>query len=216
MPNILVVSDSRGKLLKPILESPSGSNICFKVRNGATLQDAMSIVKEKLTNESFVCAYIIAGICSITKKEGGYIYLPYETKEDIVKSTTQIIREMLQELDRSTVIPIVLCTIPGADIARANDQEATEYHPQQSILNSAMLEINEYIVDLNLSRGFTTPMLSSTIHKCHGKKKDGSKRYRHHLHKLWDGVHPTGVTLKDWRDKLEENFSQFLFNPELL
>ena len=99
MARILIVSDSRGKLPKPILNPPPDSSIHFEVNNGATLPDAMSVVKEKLSNMTFTCAYMIAGICSITKKDNGYVYLPFETKEDIVGATTQLVTTTFQELD---------------------------------------------------------------------------------------------------------------------
>ena len=216
MAKILLVSDSRGKRLKPRLTAPPDHQIDFIAKGGITLHDAMSITKKQLNNSHYICAYILAGICSITIKDEGSIYLPYDTKEEIVINTTRLIRNVLRELDDCFTIPIVLSTFPGVDLIKANNKNATGSHPQQTILNEAMVTINDFIVDLNLTRGFSTPMLSSVIHKSHGKRKDGSQKYRHHLSRLSDGTHPSDSTLNYWKKRLEEDFEQFTFDFEQL
>ena len=216
MYKVLIVSDSRGKRLETTITPPSDTKMIYKVENGLTLQAATGIVKHELKSTAYTCVYIFAGICSITKKEKGHVYLPFESTEDIIETTTHNIKIILKELDDEYTTPIVLCSIPGVDIAKANDKKATDHHPLQDDLNRAMIDINDFIMDINLTRGFSTPMVAATIHKCHGRKKDGNKKYRHHLNKLDDGIHPTNSTLKMWCRKLEENFSQFLFNPSQL
>ena len=180
-------------------------------RHSGTLKN---ISTYKLSNGKYTCVYIMAGICSITSKDKGLIYLPFDTKESIIEATTRSIKNMLQELDNSFSTPIVLCTFPGLDLFRANSKHATGRHPQQQILDEAMIEINTYLVDKNLDRGYTTPMLSAAIHRCHGKTKDGDKKYRHHYCRLIDGVHPKDSTLKYWAKRLQEDFTQFTFNFE--
>ena len=213
---ILIVSDSRGTALKPILSAPDGFDIQFIKKGGATLEIARRIIEKKLLNSEYTCAYIMAGICSITNKDDGFISLPFDDKDDLFKTVTSKISTTLKELDAKSSTPIVLCTLPGVDLIRANNKNATGSHPQQDFFNQAIIDINDYIVDLNLSRGYTTPTLSAAIHRCHGNKKDGTKKYRHHFNRLEDGVHPTPATLLYWKKRLEENFEQFTFKYELL
>ena len=211
---ILIVSDSRGKLLKPILRPPPDSVINFQIENGATLCAAKNVVLQSLAKTKYTCAYIMAGICSITVKDEGFVFFPFDTKEGLVEATVYNIKTTLKELDDSVTTPIVLCTFPGVDLIRVNNKNAHGHHPQQDILNAGMLEINEYIVNLNLERGFSTPMLSAAVHRCHKKYKDGSRKYKHHLCRLDDGIHPGKSTVNYWKKRLEEDFAQFIFNFE--
>ena len=216
MKTILIVSDSRGKLLKSLIKPPLEYTIDFEAKNGATLREAKDIVWRKLTDFRYTCVYVMAGICRVTSKDQGLVYLPFDTKAELVNAVTWSIWTTLKELDDSFTTPIVLCTFPGVNLMKANNKNAVGHHPQQTLLNDAMIEINEYIIDLNLSRGFTTPMLYSAIHRCHGKKKDGTKKYRHHYCRLQDRIHPAVSTLDFWKKRLEEDFAQFTFDFETL
>ena len=158
----------------------------------------------------------MAGICSITKKDGGIVSLPFVDRDTLFQEVTSKISILLKELDSEFTTPIVLCTFPGVDLMRANSRFAVGVHPQQNLLNQAILEINAYIVDINLTRGYSTPMLSAAVHRCHGKKKDGTKKYRHHYTRLEDGVHPTAATLSYWKKRFEEDFGQFTFKLDQL
>ena len=214
MGKILIIADLRGKLLETHLKPPNGYTIEFEIKNGATLNEAKNIAWRKLTNIKYECVYMMAGICSVTSKEEYTIYLPFDTKEEIVEGTIWNVRTTIKELDDSFTTPIVQCTFPGIDLIRANNKHATGDHPQQNILNEAMVEINKFIVDHNLNRGFSTPMLLAAIHRCHKKDQKGIKRYRHHYCRLADGIHPTEATLKYWAKRFEEDFAQFTFNFE--
>ena len=212
MDRILIVSDSRGAHLKPMVTPPPTHSLEFEIQSGATLNDAKNIVQHKLASSSYTCVYIMAGICSVTDKDEGIVHLPFDTKSELVSALTREARNILKELDDLSTTPIVLCSFPGVDLIRVNNKTATGRHPQQEMLNEAILEINEYIVDLNLTRGFSTPMLSAAIHRCHKKRSDGTKEYGHHYCRLGDGIHPTASTLKYWKKRLEEDFHQFIFN----
>ena len=59
-------------------------------------------------------------------------------------------------------------------------------------------------------------MISAAIHRCHGRKKDGTKKYRHHYCRLQDGIHPLESTLKYWGKRFEEDFEQFILDFEQL
>ena len=209
---ILIVSDSRGKQLKESMTHLKGCQIEYEVKNGATLNDAKNITWKRLNNSRFICVYLMVGICSITMKDGELIYLPFDTKESIIEATTRQIKTTLKELDDLFTTPIVMCSFPGIDLIRANSKSAKGSHPQQSFMNEAMIEINDYIIDLNLTRGYSTPMLSSAVHRCHGKGRDGSRKYRHHYCRLSDGIHPSDSTLKYWRKRFEEDLAQFIFD----
>ena len=144
------------------------------------------------------------------------MYAPFDSKEDITESTTRQVKSMLKELDGASTTPIVMCAFPGLDLLKVNNNKAVGHHPQQDILNEAMIEINDYITELNLCRGFSTPMLSAAVHRCHGRTKEGMKKYRHHYCRLTDGLHPSSSTLNYWTKRLEEDFKQFIFNYEEL
>ena len=213
---ILIVSDSRGKRLKAFITPPPDCNIEYKIKEGATFNDVKNITWETLSNAEFVCAYLMVGICSVTINDNGVIYLPFDTKESLVEATIRGVTTTLKELDDLFTIPIVMCTFPGVNLIKANNKNAVGHHPQQDILNEAMIEVKDYIIDINLSRDYSTPMLSTAIHRCHGRRQDGSKKYKHHYCRLQDGVHPSESTLKYWSKRFEEDFEQFVFNYECL
>ena len=106
MKSILIVSDSRGTLLKPLMIRPPGYTIDFEAKGGATLQDAKDIVRRKMKSSRYTCVYIMAGICSVTSKEGGVISLPFDTKAEIVKTVTREILTTLTELDTNSNVHI--------------------------------------------------------------------------------------------------------------
>ena len=212
MKQILIVSDSRGKLLKPLLSPPPGVTVELEIKNGATLTEARDIVRRKLENTDYTCVYIMAGICSVTSKDEGLVYLPFDTTEEIVSSLTGIIRSTFKELDDLFTTPIILCTFPGAELIKVNNKNAQGRHPQQNLLNEAMIKLNDFIVELNFTRGHSTPMLCSAVHRCHKRNKDGSEKYLHHYCRLDDGIHPTQSTLNFWAKRFQEDFRQFILN----
>ena len=208
----MIISDSRGKLLKSQIYPPPGFNVQFEVQNGLTLIEAKDIVQRKLEASEHTCVYIMAGICSVTLKEEGFVYLPFKTKEDIVEAVTGTAWSILNELDRLFTTPVVLCTFPGVDLIRANNKNAQGHHPQQDLLNEAMIEINDYLVELNLSRSYPTLMLCTAIHRGHKTRKDSTTKYRHHYCRLDDGIHPTQSTLDFWTKRFKENVGHFTLN----
>ena len=206
------MADSRGRLLEPLLSAPPDREFEFIFEDEASINTAKNLVSNRLAKGSYSCVYLMIGIYSITSKDDGVRYLSFDTAKETVESITRDIRTTLKELDDSFITPIIFCTFPGVNLLTVNNQQAVGTHPKQAILNEALMEINDYLIDLNLHRGYTTPKLSTAIHKCHKKNQDRTRKFRHHYCRLVDGINPAKSTLLDWCKKLEENFGQFIFD----
>ena len=214
---ILIVGDSRSRLLETLITPPPTHGIDFLFDDEATFNAAKNHVLKKLANGNYICVYLMIGIYSLTSADNRVRYLPFDTAQDAVESITREIKTTMKELDDLHTTPIVLCTFPAAHLLSVNNSKLTSeptinLQQKQNMLDEAILQINDNIVDLNLTRGYSTPHLAAIVHKCHKKRQDGSKKIRHHYCRLVDGLNPVKSTLLYWSRRLEEDFSQFIFD----
>ena len=158
--------------------------------------------------------YILGGICNITEKTKEGIILPFTSADQIYQQNKDLLKAVITDLDKYDTTPVILCQLVGVDLNMANLPPSKEVrrkrkritkHPQQDILDEAILKINSYIKLLNSERGNETPELASCIHKHHG-----SSGWKHHYSRLDDGVHPSPQTRKFWAKRLGENMELFV------
>ena len=190
--NIYVLADDRAQHLTPLITPPPLHSVSVKTVRRATIFDLRDSAKALVFSKPCKCIFILGGIHSIVREDTtGYIYLPYDTVEDAVETTTTLFDKILAELDNFTTVPIILCTITGIDLLKANDSTATGIHTKQHIMDQAIIQINDRIVKRNKKRGFDTPMTASAVHRFHS----GKKGYRHGYCKLQNGAHPNEAVL---------------------
>ena len=118
---------------------------------------------------------------------------------------TNIINDGAKKILDKGAVPI-FCTITSCDLEKYNNfllsdgqtsylKYQHKYAEMQTNLESAIKEINAYIVKLNQSNSCSTPYCHSQIHK----RRGGKKNYFKWLYdRLWDGVHGTEDTKIGW------------------
>ena len=214
MNTINILADSRGEFLQKYIVSPPGYHLKISSFKGATLPRLQVKAKDMLQSRNCVAVIIMGGICSITRKDDltHQIYLPNKTAGTIYTETTNLILDLLHGLDcLNTGKPVVMATIMGADLTKANGLgRQRRKHLQQDVLDESVTRINRFIRDLNLKRGNETPSIASAIRRCHG-----NGIYRTTYSRLPDGVHPDTAVLRFWAKRLREN-AQYLIDNHLV
>ena len=213
MKTVYIVSDSRGANLLASISPPTGFRFKMDIQGGATLQDLLKNTKNVINIRPCELVYILGGICSITQKENNIISLPFETTDEIYQSVKNLFRAVITGLDSFDSTPVILCPLVGVDLKMANDtsdqpakkRKRGNPHPKQSILDEAIIKLNEYIRLLNSERGRKTPELDSAVHRRHGSDTG----WKHSYGRLRDGIHPTQKTMAKWAKRFQENLGQF-------
>lgn len=206
--NILIMADSRGRGLEPLLNQDS-TNIKYKVAvlPGAQISRLSEVLTRKLHHETKPDLIIIfGGICSIMK----ITYNP--TKTAILRYNTEdeIVQYFKKECDFSQTrvthgLPLLLSPIVGMHlIAYAGSMDSRLYQMQPT-LDGAVTRINRFIRETNELNGFPTPNTSSCIHRCRGKNRG----YWTHYCKLYDGCHPTTEVLISWSETIKTCWFSF-------
>ena len=150
-----------------------------------------------LTNEK-THFYILAGICNLTTllREGNYEEVIFES-ENVEKTKNEILALNSSILNQGA-LP-VFCTIVTMNLKAWNElrlrqrktntlQFTDNYENMQKELESAIMVLNEFIVEINLRNRVATPLIHTSVYR----RKHG-KTYA--LYKnLSDGCHPNNET----------------------
>lgn len=111
---------------------------------------------------------------------------------------------MLNKIQAS--VPILLVPIVGIDLIQYAGQQSKMLFEMQPIVDRATIMINNFIKDVNSSKGLPSPNTSSCIHRCRGRKKG----FRTHYQKLFDGCHPTDEVKILWANAMVDSCQQIL------
>ena len=219
MARILVISDSRGRGIKHLLEeqTPHHWNIVWEVQvlSGATLETIRKKVERGQRRSNWDCIIVIAGICNITRRKarGQNRYLEY--KERKVVETIEAIDKLIDSLGN---ININICTITPASLkdyseVRNNDPEL---ETEQKQLEEDITEINKHIIERNIRRDQTTVNLAK-LSQIRSLKKQGQTKKRiikFNTKSLTDGVHPTVEHLREWATYIKDIIHKLLKTRE--
>ena len=109
-----------------------------------------------------------------------------------------------------------VCTIAPLDIERWNRHRLTirktthlehqaQYKEWQKTIERAIIQINKFIIEINIANHMITPFVGDTV-----MTKKGS-RVKKHYEKFPDGLHPGDELIKIWGDqiatRIDANFS---------
>lgn len=196
---VLFIADSRGRLLKEeISRFFACDQFCFIWRNGLRLEDTASFARSTILSFKPSLIYILTGLCTVTKitsrdpwtaglrtrSVGGTVSIYLRALDQ----THQEIYSMSHLVGKP--IMIIFPTLTGMNFTTYNSYPSDLVSPLQRILNTAILEINRYVVAMNRATNIKTPFLAASIHpRCR-------HRYRHSFARLLDGVHGTNNLLK--------------------
>lgn len=201
--NILVIGDSRAKLLEPELNKTS-LNLSFtvKVLPGAGLH---RITLKALTSLSYDNAFdlliLAGGINDLTK----LVHLPtrhalprYNSANNLAEAVLFEMRKSINKISKITSIPLVLATLPGMDLVKYSPDYNELLAPFQPALDEAVTTINKQIRGINRLNGIHTLNLAYPVHRCKGK----GGHYRNQYSLLLDGLHPGSFLRAKWVNSL--------------
>ena len=193
----LLAFDSRGNEIEPLLQKNYAGEFHMMVNPGATIQELAQSVSEALDfgyGASYHHIIIQVGVNNFTTKVGGKVYCNYtHIAEAVADLKYQYSMLYTQILKKKRGIKITICPIVGISISRYNDDGMV--HPEQAVINGAVMEINKWIAYQNSSSGLITPRLERLVHKVRGKGRKDQHRYSN-LAK--DGLHLSKTIKEDW------------------
>ena len=192
--SIVVISDSRGQDLAPLLNSEMDTPIYVEVLRGAKFQDCISVVENTMSNYWVDSFYISMGINNLTHfdVQSRTCTLMYDLPVELTFHLMDTIRSSIGYLnDLFPDLPIVVNSLYGMDLARYHNRGA--YDPwEQQVLDTAIDMINGEIIAMNESNSLLTPHISNVVHRYNKVNRRNDTLY----HRLRDGLHPSWVTQK--------------------
>lgn len=205
---ILIVADSRGRLLKEQLDQYfEQSQYSLYWKKGLRLSDTADLVSPIILSLKPKLIYLMNGICDITyirTREPWTVALRSLNIPTIINnymSTLDMTYSQIYSLNsRLGYKPMILpVTQTGLDFGRYNNYPDELLSPEQRILDGALDQINRNIITLHKSMGLSPPILASAVHmRCRGK-------VRFARDKLEDGCHPTKDLCRVWARRLHNN-----------
>lgn len=202
---ILIISDSRGRLLDPELNNVlHDTNFYHFWQSGLKLENTYNFARSHIFDLKPKLVYFLNGISDVTYVRTYNPWSvamrnisPFTTCENYMLTIDQLHANTFALSDQiGHFLMIIFSSQTGVDIGKYNGYPTELISPEQKPLNKAMQLINHRISQMNRSMNIVTPFLSSATHKrCRGK-------YRFSSDKLWDGCHPTPELCHIWATKL--------------
>lgn len=203
MSEVLVVADSRGRVLNEVIKSFFNDvNLQVIWKGGLTLADSPTFAYQKIIDLKPKLVYALAGICWTAS-------LKYATVDACVTNYMMSMDTALQGIfglstEVGHPIMVIFPTQTGLNFTAYNGYPDDLVSPSQRILDSAILQINKNIVALNKDMHIKTPFLATAVHMWSRKK------LRNLYYKLEDGCHSSYDLGLYWARKLKPNVSSNL------
>lgn len=186
----LVVCDSRGKGVFPLLDDPS---IICRSYPGATLEGLLPILHELILKYQPISCLIAVGVNDLTFLNRALRYVLPRLSDPFALANSVIQKMLYIRQDLMTRFPglhVVFGGINGIDLNRYNRIEGVS--PVQNVIDDSVTQINCYIRLLNRVKGSYHPRLTSKVHTW----RKGRRTNRYHL--LPDGLHFGTVVKHSW------------------
>lgn len=186
----LVVSDSRGRRVLPLLDCP---DIICRVYPGAMLENSLPRLKELIRKYQPVSCLIAMGVNDLTylNREIRCVYPrvrdPFFLANTVIKKMIYI-RQVLMDLQPG--LQVVFGGLNGVDLNKYNQWEGVSR--DQFIIDDCVTQVNSYVRLLNRLGGNYHPRLTSKVHTW----RRGRRMNRYHL--LPDGLHFGEVVTLSW------------------
>lgn len=203
---VLLLTDSRGRDLEGLINNNDmGLVFQVEVESGANLRKITNKLS-RMCNNGSVLSYnaiiVFAGICNVTK----IMYIPnrvavprHNTDIEVLNEFKSECQHLFNKIGGRIEVPVIISPIVGIDLlvyAEGPLQPGTTstLFKQQSVVDSAVVMINNFIREVNSGKGLPSPNTSYCIHRCRGR----SRGYRTHYIKLVDGCHPSEEVKENW------------------
>lgn len=216
--NTVIVADSRGGGLQDIIHDINTRNhrsdqVTVLSYSGQGFHGALTRALPTLWATQPDLVILMLGICDLTtrNKTTRVTTLRHTNLQDIIKGVIVSARLAVARLQTSFDCHISLATLTGVDLTDYNfphrkfmtQSEYNTYcseiktaHPNQDLLNQAVVEINRQLTEINKSNSTPTAWTGSLVHSYY------KKRHHHYYKRLYDGCHPDLTTKKAWAHQL--------------
>ena len=218
----IILASSRGREMNSELRKihPCPDNLLIKFIPSAGLSSLAGLVPSftgRGEAGSIDHVYFLAGLCDVTNMSfddrwsyefGHYEEVIFnESPHEAVSRVQEIYRSVSESVTKANAIPC-FSTIPPMSLEtwntiRLNQQKTSflihhrQYESMQENLINTIIDINRFIIHLNIANQMTTPYLASTI-----LSNVPGRKMRVHYSRFSDGVHPTQELNKKWAKKL--------------
>ena len=200
MANILLLTDSRGLKLQPLIndelrKAQITARIEVRLLRGGTINSVTEMGEIILENHQYQACYLFAGVNDLTTKiETRYSVFNYKDIPSMVEQMTDKYEQARFKL-KQKVRHVVICHLIGLDFVTYNKLEANAMSEDQDIVNQSVFHVNHAINAMNADSNIIGPWISDMIHaNIHG-------RHVHKYNKLSEGLHPNITTCKQWAKK---------------
>lgn len=197
---VVLICDSRGRYLEKEFES-SVHRVNILIYSGAKLYRAIKLAESEVKRINPDQIYILAGINNLTylNKNTRKVSLSAPEQDSMVQQYCDEMNFSYSRLRKITKpgTKVIFAPLTGMDLAKFNRIKAGDIIQYQNILNSALLNINNRIIQFNTEHGIKTPWTHAIIHR----------RYRGVYHFSYerlqdDGCHLTEEIRIFWGQKL--------------
>ena len=203
IPEIILVSDSKGKKLKEVRETlnlwagkPVTDKISWYNVSGRQGKDGIEFAERELQswNSKYNSALVVFwhGMCDITKKDGNYIYIRHQDTVQLTDKISHQFEMFSSSFEIYTNLKLLFLEYPPISTKhwnRVND------HPNWEAIDDSIVArhvetYNEIVKTFNTNLGtLSSPRFSLDLQKSRRSVDQGS-RYSTNFQMLYDGVHP--------------------------
>ena len=185
-----IFSDSRGKRLENDIAEyvvDDSVHICVHSKSGDRLQNITARAKQWAMQNRTDLLVVYGGTCDLTMKHKreGVITPKYTTADSLLGHLTEqfnYVKVTVGALHNAP--PLLIVPLSGVNLSACNPPGYPVTAEEQTMINTAVLDVNSHITKLNATDAVVTPWTASLTHvRQHGG------HYKHDYRQYPDGVH---------------------------
>ena len=206
----LIIADSRGAGIQDLLrEDDNIGRTLVCSHPGAGYRTAISKSISTIISKDPELIIVMAGICDVTSRnpQSKATSLIHHTEREITEHVMTAAYEANNTIKAISRAKVSFATVTGIDLSDYNNvtrrhmshQEYEDYcatnkraHPDQELLDTAILTINRKIIELNIKNNSPTTWTASAVHSYF------KNSHHHYYRRLRDGCHAHPRTARDW------------------
>lgn len=190
IPTILIICDSRGKLLHNYFKTVEYNTI-VKAYSGARIYHSVKLAETEIKRWQPDQIYLLAGVNNITQLDR------VTRKVSLVSmDKDKIIQHFEDEMNFSYTLikktvksetKVIFAPVTGMDLEKYNKAETGSLLESQSVLNETIVDVNNLIITQNTNHKCKTPWTHGIVHRY----------FRGRYHFMYDRLDEDGCHLTD-------------------
>ena len=207
---VVVIADSRGRDLQQIMKREDQVREMYVESMGGAGSELAAIrAIPTIVRRNPKLVILMTGICDLTRRDriSRVTKIRHRELKGCVQEVVKGIEAAYEVINAMGNHKTSIATMTGLDLADYNNkarknmteaeyskhrEEGKRDHPDQELLNLAVIEINRRIVELNKKHGVPTTWTSTIVHSYY------RNTHHHNYKKLRDGCHPDEGTKVKW------------------